>query len=245
MLVTLAETSRRVEPSSSLAGFEQLSAGGWKQLARAWPRLAIVRLGGSAAASSEALKALPHILPGIRQYQPAAAAAGGTAAAAAAAVGGVTAAAGSTSADAVALLAAAVAAAEDEQGLGSWEDAFASDSEQDDEHFNSADAVLQRSATPSQQEDSSSKHVQQQATAAADCRLKELRVLVWPDVPPEAVQLVQQRCPRVAVNPSLLPDAASGQLPPPEVDPRVPLDAAAMALVGPQALQVGTNGAAI
>jgi hypothetical protein len=68
--------------------------------------------------------------------------------------------------------------------------------------------------------------------------LKELRVLVWPDVPPEAVQLVQQRCPRVAINPALLPDAVSGQLPPPEVDPRVPLDAPAMALVGQQALQV-------
>jgi hypothetical protein len=133
------------------------------------------------------------------------------------------------------------AAAEDEEG--SWEDAFASDSEVEADDLNNTGAALQRCAAASQQEasSSSSRHTPQQQAHAApgDCRLRELRVLVWPDVPPEAVQLVQQRCPRVAVNPSLLPDAVSGQPPPPEVDPCVPLDAAAMALVGPQALQVG------
>eukprot|EP00882_Tetradesmus_deserticola_P013664 GHRQ01014511.1.p1 GENE.GHRQ01014511.1~~GHRQ01014511.1.p1 ORF type:complete len:318 (+),score=180.58 GHRQ01014511.1:325-1278(+) len=241
-----------------VTGFEQLSAGGWRQLAAAWPRLAILRLGGSAAASSEALKALHHILPGILPQQPAAAAAAAAAGKAAghSAVGSAPAVGtslGSTAAATdwpttitAAVGAGVVAAAEDDAGLGSWEEAFASDPDQEDEDCNNTGAASQHCITAYQQEDSccassarSSRHVQQhqQPPAAVDCRLKELRVLVWPDVPPEALQLVQQRCPRVAVNPSLLPDAVSGLLPPPEVDPGLALDAAAMALVGPQALQ--------
>jgi hypothetical protein len=66
-------------------------------------------------------------------------------------------------------------------------------------------------------------------------------VLVWPDVPPEALQLVQQRCPRVLVNPALLlPGAATGQVPPAEVNPEVALDEPLMQLVaGPW--QVGAE----
>jgi hypothetical protein len=242
------------------AGFEQLSAGGWKQLARAWPRLTILRLGGTAAATSEAVKALQHILPGILPPQPAAASAGKAAAGSmplcgapfgAAAVDSPAGEAGNA-ADAAAGGKREEGAAEGE--LGSWEDAFASDSEQEDEAANNTAASSQPASTAAQQSDSwtassintsTSRHtqqLQQQAAAAGDCRLKELHVLVWPDVPAEAVQLVQQRCPRVAVNPSLLPDAVSGQLPPPEVDPGVSLDAPAMALVGPQALQVRRSG---
>jgi hypothetical protein len=184
----------------------------------------VLRLGGTAAASSEALKALQHILPGILPPQAAAAASK-------AAVGS---AAGGSSAAAV--------AAEADDALGNWEDAFASDSEQEGDDDNDfTNASLQTSNTdvqhPGSWDVSSSRHVQQQA-AAGDCRLKELRVLVWPDVPAEALELVQRRCPRVAVNPSLQRDVVSGQLPPPALDPAVALDAAAMDVVGPQALQV-------
>jgi hypothetical protein len=46
------------------------------------------------------------------------------------------------------------------------------------------------------------------------------------------LQLVQQRCPRVLVNPALLlPAAATGQKPPAEVDPAVALDEPLMPLV--------------
>ncbi|WIA11231.1 hypothetical protein OEZ85_011358 [Tetradesmus obliquus] len=213
-----------------VTGFDQLSAGGWRQLARAWPRLAILRLGGSAAASREALRALPHILPGILPPGVAGAAPAGDAADASAS----TAAGGA---------AAAAAAAAGVDCLGSWEDAYASDNEQDEEDATTAahqtdaqqagDFSQSSTCTPQQQHQAAAAA----AAAAGDCRLKELRVLVWPDVPAEALDLVQRRCPRVAVNPSLLPDAASGVLPPPEVDPRVPLDGPAMGLVGPAALQ--------
>jgi hypothetical protein len=64
-----------VAAAAAVAGFDQLSAAGWKRLALAWPRLTIVRLGGSAAANAAALKALPHILPGLTQPPAAAAAA--------------------------------------------------------------------------------------------------------------------------------------------------------------------------
>ncbi|KAF8065639.1 hypothetical protein HT031_003240 [Scenedesmus sp. PABB004] len=60
-------------------GFERLLAGGWRRLAAAWPGLEVLRLGGSEVASREALRALPHILPGLPTAPRASAAAGAAA----------------------------------------------------------------------------------------------------------------------------------------------------------------------
>jgi hypothetical protein len=54
-------------------GFECLNASGWRALARAWPRLSVLRLGGSAACSAAALQALPAMLPAVPQASSAAA----------------------------------------------------------------------------------------------------------------------------------------------------------------------------
>jgi hypothetical protein len=198
------------------SGLEQLSACGWRRLAAAWPHLTILRLGGSAAASAAALKALPHILPGLPQ--PAAAAA---------------AAQGSGEPGRYVDAAAAVDCS------CSWEEAF--DSEADTLQRSSSNSSRNKqSQQPAAHSSSDARRHQPTSTAAAtaaeswtaDCRLQQLRVLVWPDVPSEALQLVQQRCPRVLVNPALLlPGVVPGQVPLAEVDPEVALDEPLMRLV--------------
>lgn len=250
-----------------LPGFEQLVAGGWRQLARAWPHLTILRLGGSETADREALKALPHILPGITPTPVAAAAASSAAGTAAASLGQAissnrvsAAAAAEATAEPVggegscptACSKSAAAPAEEAQELDSWEHAFDSDTEEEASslsHFASTGTSSQQQQQQREQHDStasnssSSGNLQPSARIAAaavlqDCRLRHLRVLVWPGVSAEAVQLVQQRCPRVVINPAMKPDAVTGLLPPREVDPSVALDEPLMELVGEQALQV-------
>jgi hypothetical protein len=63
------------------------------------------------------------------------------------------------------------------------------------------------------------------SVSVPDCgRLKQLQALIWPDVPSAAVELVQQRCPRVLVNPPMRPDKLTGEMPPREWDPQQALD---------------------
>lgn len=226
---------------AAVAGFDHLSAAGWRKLARAFPLLTILRLGGSASSSSAALKALPHILPGL--LHPAAAAAAPVAAVAAGPP--ATAAAGmdgeqggrQCTADCSACCSGSSNGAAEETAelevLSSWEDAFQYDWE--------LRADQQRKGSCC----CGSPHVhaaeqQQQQQYRVSSRLQLLRVLVWPDVPDEAVQLVQQQCPRILINPAMVPDPATGHLPPAQVDPGVPLDAPWMQLAGPHALRVST-----
>lgn len=172
------------------AGCERIAAGAWRQLAAAWPGLAVVRLGGCSTCSEAALKALPHILPCISHADSNSTAGkeggGGRADAADVAT----------------------------DGPSSWEDVASSDSDSEPDQAASA-------------------------AAAPSGRLKQLRALMWADVPDAALALVAQRCPRVLVNPPVRrADVASGRLPA-ELDAAVPLDEPLMALVGPAALQVG------
>jgi hypothetical protein len=195
------------------AGCGRISSGGWRQLAQACPHLEVIRLGGSAECSEAAVKALSHILPGIPPPHKAAGAA-------AAAVKQQPAPPEASSASAPAAAGAAVA--------DSWEDAFANDSEDDravmqpqqqavSQHA-SPDSISRRSSSSScggTQADGLAAASRSAAGGSSD-RLKHLQALIWPDVPTAAIDLVQQRCPRVLINPPLKPDKLTGELPPRE-----------------------------
>jgi hypothetical protein len=175
-----------------------LSAGDWRNLAAAWPRLAYVRLGGGQGCSEEAFKALHLILPGISQ--PAAAAAPAVA--------------------------------------DSWEDAASSD-----------DGEQQQQQQQQQQDapgrGSSSGSTDGSASSSSSSQLRQLQALIWPDAPPEAVELVQRRCPRVLINPPpLKADPLTGQLPPRQLNPAVALDEPCMALVDVAGALQGARDAA-
>jgi hypothetical protein len=204
------------------AGCGRISAGGWRQLANAWPHLRVIRLGGSAECSEASLKALPHILPGVQPPSHRAAAAASLAAAA----GPVEAAAGGVA--------------------DSWEDAFASDNDDDQVgtaavlHVPSQGSMHSRiplgcSTGNSSSSDGEVPDAKQGSVPPANggssggsvvgCgRLKQLQALIWPDVPSAAVELVQQRCPRVLINPPMRPDKLTGEMPPREWDPQQALD---------------------
>lgn len=202
-----------------LAGCGRISSGGWRQLAQACPHLEVIRLGGSAECSKAALKALPHILPGIPPPHKAAPGA------AAAAAKQQAAPPDASSAPA----AAAVAAAE------SWEGAFGSDAEedvttqpqqQDAPQPAGPDSISRRSSSSScggMQADGPAA-ASSSAASSSSGRLKHLQALIWPDVPTAAIDLVQQRCPRVLINPPLKPDKLTGELPPREWYAEEPLD---------------------
>lgn len=170
--------------------------------------------------SEEALKALPHILPGIPPPPHKAAAA----------------AACSRQQQAEAAVPAPAAAA-----AASWEDAFASsDSEDEDE----AGCSTRSSCSGSEQQHQWSTASGSKGAAAAgggsvtaSGRLKHLQALIWPDVPSAAVELVQQRCPRVLINPELKPHKLTGELPPRAWDAAVPLDEPCMQMVTAAALE--------
>jgi hypothetical protein len=168
------------------------------------PQLEVLRLGGSAECSEAALKALPHILPGVPPSPHKAAAAKPSA--------------GSNG--------ASVSSAPPEAAAAdSWEDAFASDSDSDEgtqtvQHNAAAAGADSSSCRPQLEGQSEAGSI----AAGSGGRLKHLHALIWPDVPSAAVELVQQRCPRVLVNPVLQPDRLTGEMPPREWDPVHPLD---------------------
>lgn len=168
------------------------------------PHLEVVRLGGSAECSEAALKALPHILPGVPPPPHKAAAAAK-----------LPTGSGGPSAPSTPQEAAAA---------DSWEDAFASDSDSDEgpqtAQHNAAAAADSSSCRPQPEWYSAAGSM----AAGSGGRLKHLHALIWPDVPSAAVELVQQRCPRVLVNPVLQPDRLTGEAPPREWDPAKPLD---------------------
>lgn len=241
------------------AGCERISAGGLKQLAQAFPHLEVLRLGGSAACSEAALKALPHILPGLPPAQhyshsnnKAAAAVAGVSNSAPAAV---------VSNSAAAPAAAAVVA-------DSWEDAFASSSDDEEEEggqgddaandqqqAGSNDAGSGSSSGGSGEQDSAGQPALQAVSVAANSssssssgfstssRLKHLQALIWPDVPSAAVELVQLRCPRVLINPQLKPDKLTGAPPPREWDASIALDELFMQSVTAAALDAASDDA--
>lgn len=214
-------------------GCGRISAGGWRQLAQAWPNLRVIRLGGSAECSEAALKALPHILPGVQPPPHRAAAAAPAPAAAPSGTRAAAAAAGAVPASGAEAAAGVVA--------DSWEDAFASDSE-DDQGAAAVQTGPAQGSIHSRSPGCSSSSSEGEVLDARQCsgtpasggsttsssvgggRLKQLQALIWPDVPSAAVELVQQRCPRVLVNPQLRPDKLTGELPPREWDPLQPLD---------------------
>eukprot|EP00775_Hariotina_reticulata_P011201 gene11201-11351_t len=142
----------------------------------------------------------------------------------------------------------------DEGGAADWEEAFASDDEGAADKVaspavGSAARAAGRQLSPGSSGSSSSEPFNPGVTSAAarqaagvssskpqSIRLKQLRVLVWPDVPAAAVELVQQRCPRVLINPVMRCDPVTGRLPPRELDGSRPLDEPFMELVGHEAL---------
>jgi hypothetical protein len=210
------------------AGCGRISSGGWRQLAQACPHLEVIRLGGSAKCSEAALKALSHILPGITPPHKAAA--------------GAAAAAGKQQPappEAPSAPAAAAAAVAD-----SWEDAFASDTEDDHATIQPQQQDVSQHAGPdniSRRSSSSSCGGMQadgpaasssSAAGGSSGRLKHLQALIWPDVPTAANDLVQQRCPRVLINPPLKPDKLTGELPPREWYPESSLDEPFMQVSG-------------
>lgn len=204
-----------------VTGCGRISAGGWRQLAQVCPHLEVVRLGGSAECSEAALKALPHILPGVPPPPHKAAAA----AAAQPPAGSGRASVPSAPTEAAA--------------ADSWEDAFASDSDSDEGAQTSqhnAAAADSSSCRPQPEGQSEAGSI----AAGSGGRLKHLHALIWPDVPSAAVELVQQRCPRVLVNPVLQPDRLTGEMPSREWDPVQPLDEPCMQMVLPEALHTAS-----
>jgi len=190
------------------AGCERISAGGWRQLAQLLPQLQVVRLGGTSVCSEEALKALPHILPGVPPPPHKAAAAASSNAPAAPAA-------------------------------DSWEDAFASsDSEAEQDDLSAVPAAATGNRRRSSSGSSNEQHPGGSSNSSSG-RLRHLQALIWPDVPSAAVELVQQRCPRVLINPALEPDKFTGELPPREWHPEA-LDEPFMALVTPAALETAS-----
>jgi hypothetical protein len=145
----------------------------------------------------------------------------------------------------------------EEGGAVDWEEAFASDNEVEaDKGAHPAEgskgSALHSKVSPGSSSSSSSDvdkltwaSIPGQEAASVSLkkpqssRLKHLRVLVWPDVPAAAVELVQQRCPRVLINPTMKCNPVTGRFPPIELDGSRALDEPYLQLVGPEALLVG------
>lgn len=213
-----------------ITGCEKISSGCLKKLARLCPRLALLRLGGSAACSAAAAAALPHVVPAVSADALALAAEEGFVEAGleselakwAAAATGPGPAGGATEG------VEAVAAAAD-----SWED-LADDGDEESDGGAGSRAAGATGMGGSAFGTSSS-------SGGGGGRFSELRVIVWLDCPRACRAVLQRLCPRIVVNPALPKKGVLLGSLPREVDPAVPLDAAAFEAVGPAALEVGAG----
>ncbi|KAI8471340.1 MAG: hypothetical protein J3K34DRAFT_506807 [Monoraphidium minutum] len=230
-----------------VAGCERVGAGALRKLPRALPAVALLRLGGGPACDEAAAKALPKIVPAIApevaDEEGGFLGGGGchAAAAAATAAAGAWLSCGAGAGAPVPAHASAGGGPDAAAAADSWEELAASEDEGgggDGSWIGGGGAALAGAAPPPLPLPPPA------AGGGGGARFWQLRAVVWPGAPRAAREALQLLCPRVVLNPPRpRPGSLVGELPR-ELDPGVPLDAAAFEAVGPAALEDLSGGAA-